>query len=333
MDNLSSGRSRFALRLTAIASLGLLVASSAPGCAQALGIEDTTLGPQGPVVDPCYEEIVPYLWYFGNGIAKDEAYPLQVVPRSTFSGLLSQFGQQPDDTRGHIVADARDCVSLDLGGGATTPRPAPGVAFRFQPPPGSTGVDASGYVSSNFFFDDDGSPNPGRKETSTKAPLGGILNSPPGRGTVEATASDFGFDGNVTAARLISVRPGFLSTIRLEPTRGLSGPAEPLPPDNRWACVGNLGPVTPSTSESVTFSANVVPFTDPTKGVGGIRFKVCGKNETTCDLGDNEPGIAVSDASGQARITVPTPTASGGVFDGYIVVRGKVPTNATGCTY
>lgn len=298
----------------ALAALGTLAASSVGGCAAALGIEDTKL--QGVVVeDPCLEPIIPYFWYFAQPIGTSTTFPLRVVPQATWEALVGPggFKLDYDPTRGHIVADARNCLGDPLN-----PDGAAGVRFEFRP--------VSGVEKSNFFFGKEGSPEPGRAETSPPPfSLGGVINATEGLGPFVAIPNNLA-DNAISASRAIRVRAGFLTTLRLEPNVDVPVPGGDVPPE--WACVGKVAPPAKATAETTAIIGNVSNLVGgaPTPG---IRFRICAANAFNCDLLDEETPDAVTDADGNVNISVPTP--GGAPWTGYLVVKGKTRKSTPEC--
>jgi hypothetical protein len=305
------------LRGSALLGLGALVLASTGACAQVLGIEDTTLS-TGPVEDPCLEEIVPYLWYFVNNIREDGTFPLSVIPASSFAGLRAAFGQADDPTKGHVVADARDCrpnAGLRDGG----PGDAGGVQFQFRFGPQT--------LDSNFFIDNSGQPNRDLTETQDIVSLGGLLNAPAEAGTILAIPNDLG--GAASSSKSIRAQAGYLTTLRMEPTAGLPVPdgVDPIP--ERWNCVGNVSQSPASTESFVTITANISDFSTQMAATPGIRFRVCRASDFGCDLLDGETPDAVSDENSVAKIRVPID--ANGEWNGYLIVKGKVRKTTAEC--
>lgn len=300
----------------ALASLLVVTATASTtlSCGQILGIEETTLATSESVV--CDRPIIPYIWDFSSSLQADASFDLFVIPRDAFDAICATLQTTPLADRGHLSVDVRQCpkgdelppgegVRLEVFGG---PADATEFYFRGPQPVRSTSIS-----------------NPG-----TEAPLtiGGFLNLPEGTREVSALPLAINEEGKLnakSAARSVTIRRGFLTTLRLEPNAGGTKLDEPTPAG--WECLGKsqTPPEPPSPSPtSIKLTARLFDFTGnglvPTPG---IKIKACGRNDQQCDITGNElPGtVATADANGLAELTLDTPTGS---FQGYIVVRGSV---------
>lgn len=316
MTNLSAFNGRLAGRVVAAASVIVLASLSVGACAQTLGIEDTTLAP-----DPsaCFEEVVPYLWFFVNDIREDGEYPLAVIPQSAFTSLRDAFGVKADPTRGHVVADARTCEkSTGVRDGG--PGDAGGVTFALRV--------GSETLPSNFFINNDGRPDRDLKTTQTIVSLGGLLNAPAEQGTLTAFPADL--EGSPSSSKTILVRPGYLTTLRMEPSAGVPTP-EVSPVPGRWSCVGSVLPPKPTSKTKFRITAKITDFSTGLRAAPApdIRIRVCDPTSFGCDLADNETPDTVSGADGIAEIDVENDGS--GAWRGFLVVKGKVRKTTPKC--
>jgi hypothetical protein len=296
-------RSFFALaRRTA--ALGLVLAiTGATGCAQVLGIEDTRLeqGDAGPPVDPCVKPLVPYLWFFADKLNADGAYPLAVLTQETFNGIATLLtGAAPNAQRGHLSVDMRSCENAGQFPSAAAAKLV---------------VSGSATDATTFYITTDGTPTKDLEE-STAAGIGGVINLAAGNPIVRVQPTAF---GTSSAERAVQIRPGFLTTVRLEPNSQAT--VKPAAPPAEWACVGDIAAPVSQSKTSLEITATIVDFRDLQTPVPGVQIKVCARNDAVCDLGSGQTPDAVSDANGQATIKVNTPN---GLFDGFFVVRGAI---------
>lgn len=308
---------RSSTRTLAVTAVVLASAFAISACAAALGIEDTKLDPLagaggGGAIDPCFEPIVPYLWFFTNDITQDSQFPLFVVPQSSFGGILGAYGKSQEEGKGHIVADARACL-----GDPTKDYPsADGAQFTLTYPGREPLV-------SNFYLNTQLQADAFATQTSALS-LGGFLNVDALQGRLAVTPLDLG--KQISSQKTIYVRANYLTTLRMDPSVGAPTPqiGEGLTAiPERWSCVGSVTNPPKTTQASLKINALVLDFASGGQAVApNIGFRVCSASDPGCGSSDSEKPDYVSDDKGQVSIDV-TPDGEG-AWRGYLVVKGLV---------
>ncbi|HSN97231.1 MAG TPA: hypothetical protein VLS89_03000 [Candidatus Nanopelagicales bacterium] len=142
--------------------------------------------------------IKPTLVYFPRPAQAEppptEDDPITLITPALFQGLVSAVGFQEDPARGTLLVLTVDC----------TGNPAPGVRIASQ----QADADATPFYFVNL------TPSPDQTQTDVSG-FAGILNLPPGLGTVESrVASD---DARIGVSSF-QIRPGALTNVAVEPT-------------------------------------------------------------------------------------------------------------------
>jgi hypothetical protein len=153
-----------------------------------------------PAADGGVEQIVPYIWAFYEPIAQDGEYPLATFSTEEFGLLVNtvQNGATPDPGRGHLAVQATDCTNTA----------AAGLSLSLIP-----SADAEGL---GFALSGSGeTPTAGLNVTDGTG-LVGIFNLRAGNTQVTMTRVS---TSQPTGAQTVIVRPGWLSTIRMQPNQ------------------------------------------------------------------------------------------------------------------
>lgn len=315
---------RFA-RCLAVCSLGALVASSAGGCAQALGIEDTKLDPLaggggagGGAADPCYEPLVPIIWQFSSPITADGFFPLLVLSDAQFRQTAGGVNAPPEllDQRAHVTVDSRSCTFVSPQVGL---EPVAGMTVSIDG--GLTPVEQDPVQGARpFSFTLTEGPTPsGYPPKASAQGIAGFINLTQGNRTF--TVSPPESDGLTTpsSSRLLVLRNGTLTTIQMAPNDRVA-PYADLPEGSRWTCVGKQ----PDPPAGATAVINAIVVDSKLKPVvSGVEFHVCANTLDTDCTRPNAPFTRVND-QGVAAITVDTQTNPSG-YEGYLYVTGKLP--------
>lgn len=339
--------------LRAVAGLGAVMVLGA--CAGIVGIEDTSLAPAGgaggtsggaagqPSGGPpgvggagaggsCSEPIEPTLLFFANPLSGQQTFPLQVLGQSVFGfleGALDANAATDWADRGHLVVDGRGCYSADV---ATANPPSGGYpsvlngTFTFTAQSGAAALD--GAVS--FGLDPSG-PNP--DEAGQLGPMtgqGGIFGISQAIGTASIIPGDFNDASHPSSVvQHILIRPGYLSTLRMEPTpNAKTNFADGATVPDGWGCLapGSATPVAGDSTLTVITSnfATQGPATDITfklrlvTDVNGANPPIDTQTSALTTLPDGTTAATVN-------FTVTEAQAQKGV---YVEVTGSVPTCA-----
>lgn len=269
--------------LFAIALVGLV------GCRPILGIEETAL-------DPATCTLVTQRVFFADKPAKDLQLKLGAPTEARLRELAEGIGITLDGTRGHAVAEVRDCDDEPAAARLRT-IPADGTAFSTHGE-GLQLEDTSGVEGLTGVF-------------NLAAPEEYELTAFPDEIAVESSQSD------------VVVRAGELSRVTLAPN---SEVVVTPPSEDEWRCVGTIAEPQPS-DDAITFTIELRRATVllPNGGpIGGARIIVCRDEAAACEAEAPVPpgDEAFTDASGRALLQVST---QDGPFDGHLVISGRDP--------